>query len=219
MSIPWGIHEGEEGGGDSESVGDRSTVISSEEDVEFDIPRTAYTAVRPGAYVRVDHETLQRKVHADGRCSIPNIPFFYLCFRAYSHYRALYGGKLLEHITSNSQVVIRDSPEMDEMYTAGLLHPTREASRAASRPTEAETEQVARVVEAQTRGDKEDVMVLQKWNGKLIAERFKLPEMEIEIERAVEQVEAAIEKDKAELNEEKDEVMRATGDQTREGKR
>ena len=52
-------------------------------------------------------------------------------------------------------------------------------------------------------------MMLQKWNGKLIAERFQLPEMEVEVERAVEQVEAAIEKDRAKLAEEKDEVMRA----------
>jgi hypothetical protein len=73
-----------------------------------------------------------------------------------------------------------------------------------------ETEQVARVVEAQTHGGQEDVMVLQRWNGKLIAERFRLPEMEIEIERAVEQVEKAIEKEKKELEEEKREVMSAT---------
>ena len=99
---------------------------------------------------------------------------------------------------------------MDEMYTAGLLHPTRKASREAPRPTDAETEQVARVVEAQTHGNQEDVMVLQRWNGKLIAESFQLPEMEVEIERAVEQVERAIEKEKAELDEEKKEVMQAT---------
>lgn len=37
-------------------------------------------------------------------------------------------------------------------------------------------------------------MLLQRWNGKLLAEEFKLPEMEVEIERAVEQVEAAISK-------------------------
>ena len=98
---------------------------------------------------------------------------------------------------------------MDEMYTAGLLHPTRKASREAPYPTTAETEQVARVIEAQTHGGKEDVMVLQRWNGKLIGERFRLPEMEVEIERAVEQVEKAIEKEKSELDEEKQEVMQA----------
>ena len=77
------------------------------------------------------------------------------------------------------------------MYAAGLLHPNRKASREAPYPTQAETEQVSRVIEAQTHGGKEDVMVLQRWNGKLIGERFKLPEMEVEIERAVEQVEKA----------------------------
>lgn len=142
---------------------------------------------------------------------IPNIPFFYLCFRAYSHYRALYGGRLLEQLMSKNLVKITASQEMDEMYTAGLLHPNRKASREATYPTKAETEQVARVIEAQTHGGKEDVMVLQRWNGKLIGERFRLPEMEIEIERAVEQVEQAIEKEKpGELDEEKQEVMRAT---------
>jgi hypothetical protein len=99
---------------------------------------------------------------------------------------------------------------MDEMYTAGLLHPTRKASREAPRPTDLQTEQVARVIEGQTHGGKEDVMVLQRSNGKLIAERFKLPEMEVEIERAVEQVEKAIEKEQKELEDEKKEVMSAT---------
>jgi hypothetical protein len=122
----------------------------------------------------------------------------------------LYGGQLLEHLAKKDLVNITASQEMDEMYTAGLLHPNRKTSRAAPYPTNAETEQVSRVIEAQTHGGKEDVMVLQRWNGKLIGERFRLPEMEIEIERAVEQVEKAIEKEKGELDEEKKEVMQAT---------
>lgn len=40
-------------------------------------------------------------------------------------------------------------------------------------------------------------MVLQKWNGKLIAEKFEIPEMEVEIERAVEQVEGLIEAERS----------------------
>ncbi|KAK3699712.1 hypothetical protein LTR37_016317 [Vermiconidia calcicola] len=145
---------------------------------------------------------------------IPNIPFFYLCFRAYSHYRALYGGKLLEHLMSKNLVAITPSAELDEMYTAGLLHPHRSASREAPYPGPAETEQVSRVVEVQTNNGKEDVMLLQRWNGKLIAERFHLPEMEVEIERAVEQVESAIEKEKSELHDEKKEIMEAMAQKT-----
>lgn len=89
------------------------------------------------------------------------------------------------------------------------MYPTRELSRAAPRPTREQAEQVANVVEQQTNGGTEDVMVLQRWNGKLIAEQFKLPDMEVEIERAVEQVETSI-KAKEELIEEKLELEKAT---------
>jgi len=101
-----------------------------------------------------------------------------------------------------------DSHEMDEMYAAGLLHPTRQTLREAPKPTEEEIQRVGKMVEAQTNDNTTDVMLLQRWNGKLIAEAFKLPEMEIEIERAVEQVEKAI-KEKHELEQEKDELVQS----------
>lgn len=89
------------------------------------------------------------------------------------------------------------------------MYPTREISRAAPLPTKEQAEEVAKAVEQQTNDGTEDVMLLQRWNGKLIAERFKLPDMEVEIERAVEQVEKDI-KAKEELIEEKLELERAT---------
>lgn len=95
------------------------------------------------------------------------------------------------------------------MYTAGLMYPTRNESRDAPVPTQQQSEEIAKVVHKQTNNDAEDVMVLQRWNGKLIAEQFELPEMEVEIERAVEQVETAI-KGKEELIEEKIELEQAT---------
>jgi len=84
------------------------------------------------------------------------------------------------------------SPQMDRLYAAGLLHPSREKIRDAPQTTDSETDEVKRMIETQTSGEKEEVMLLQRWNGKLIAEGFNLPEMEIEIERAVEQVQKAI---------------------------
>ncbi|KAF2161165.1 hypothetical protein M409DRAFT_28492 [Zasmidium cellare ATCC 36951] len=144
---------------------------------------------------------------------IPNLPFFYLVFRAWSHYKALYGSKLLEHLTTNNLIKTTDSKDMDELYAAGLLHPKREVARDTTRPTEDQIQQVAKVIEAQTNGGQEDVMLLQRWNGKLIAEGFHLPEMEIEIERAVEQVEKAI-KSKEELEKEKAEVLQAAKSKT-----
>ena len=49
-------------------------------------------------------------------------------------------------------------------------------------------------------------MLLQGWNGKLLAERLRLSGLEVEIERAVEQVQDGIEKDKGELIGEKKEL-------------
>jgi hypothetical protein len=143
---------------------------------------------------------------------IPNLPFFYLVYRAWSHWKALSGSKHLEFLLQNNLPTANPSPELDEVYTAGLMYPTRQISRAAPRPTKEQAEEVARVVEQQTNGGKEDVMVLQRWNGKLIAELFKLPDMEVEIERAVEQVEQSI-KAKEELLEEKLELEKATAKQ------
>ncbi|KAF2109835.1 mitochondrial K+-H+ exchange-related-domain-containing protein [Lophiotrema nucula] len=142
---------------------------------------------------------------------IPNLPFFYLVYRAYSHWKALQGSQHLEFLLENNLPTPNPAWELDEVYTAGLMYPTRQISRAAPRPSKQQAEDVAKVVEQQTNNGTEDVMVLQRWNGKLIAEQFKLPDMEVEIERAVEQVENSI-KAKEELMEEKLELERATAE-------
>jgi hypothetical protein len=105
---------------------------------------------------------------------------------------ALYGAKHLEFLGDQKLLKPMPSTALDEMYTAGLKYPTRQISRESPVPSLQEAEAVAQVVEDQTNAGKEDVMLLQRWNGKLIAERFKLPDMEVEIERAVEQVEKSI---------------------------
>ncbi|KAF2010313.1 hypothetical protein BU24DRAFT_427439 [Aaosphaeria arxii CBS 175.79] len=148
---------------------------------------------------------------------IPNLPFFYLVYRAYSHWKALTGSKHLDFILQHNLPTPHPSWELDEVYTAGLMYPTRAISRAAPRPTKEQAQEVARVVEQQTNGGDEDVMVLQKWNGKLIAEQFHLPDMEVEIERAVEQVEDSI-KARDELIEEKLELEKATAKEGRTAK-
>lgn len=56
----------------------------------------------------------------------------------------------------------------------------------------------------------EEVMLLQGWNGKLLAERLKLPGLQVEIERAVEQVQDSIHKDEGELLGEKKELEELT---------
>ena len=128
-------------------------------------------------------------------------------------FTALSGSKHLEFILQSKLLKSVPSSELDEVYTAGLMYPSREISRNAPVPSREQAEDISNIIEERTNdGSKDgskDVMVLQRWNGKLIAERFRLPEMEVEIERAVEQVEQAI-KGREELLEEKRELERAT---------
>ncbi|KAH0148198.1 hypothetical protein KCU67_g11544, partial [Aureobasidium melanogenum] len=92
------------------------------------------------------------------------------------------------------------SKALDNLYAAGLIHPSREHSRQAALPSEAESQELADLVAQQTNDDASDVMLLKRWNGKLLAEKFNLPGMELEIERAVEQVQKNIEADSAASN-------------------
>jgi hypothetical protein len=122
---------------------------------------------------------------------------------------ALRGAQHLEFLSNNNLIRPSPSTALDEVYTAGLMYPSRQMSRVARRPTRDQGEAVAEIIDSQTNGGVEDVMLLQKWNGKLLAEEFKLPDMEVEIERAVEQVEQSI-KAKEELIQEKKEIEKAT---------
>lgn len=140
---------------------------------------------------------------------IPNLPFYYLCYRAYSHYRALYGSKTLEHIVQKQKVDVQPSQVMDELYVAGLLHPNQKMLREAETPSKEEINQIQQVVKAQARGDKEEVMLLKQWNGEVLAEAFHLPEMEVEIQRAVDQVEKAVEKDRLQTQKTQQEAVKS----------
>lgn len=91
------------------------------------------------------------------------------------------------------------------------MYPTRQISRIAPRPTEEEADKVSGVVHQQTNNESEDVMVLQRWNGKLIAEQFDLADMEVEIERAVEQVEKSIEAKEKLMEQKIEQEKAATG--------
>ncbi|GAB7341381.1 hypothetical protein MBLNU457_7637t1 [Dothideomycetes sp. NU457] len=140
---------------------------------------------------------------------IPNIPLFYLAFRAWSHFKALNGGRYLEHLLDRKMITPTASPTLDQMYAAGLIHPAREVVRGAASPSETDTHEVAVKTLQQTNDDAEEVMLLRGWNGKLLAEKFELPEMEIEIERAVEQVEKSIKEGKEKAEQERNEKSRA----------
>ncbi|KOS18339.1 Uncharacterized protein ESCO_002932 [Escovopsis weberi] len=47
---------------------------------------------------------------------IPNIPFFYLAYRAWSHWRALHGGKHIQWLIQNKLLHLCPSKDLDKLY-------------------------------------------------------------------------------------------------------
>jgi hypothetical protein len=116
---------------------------------------------------------------------IPNLPFFYLAFRAWSHWRALSGGKHIQFLVENKLLKPTPSPVLDQVYQEQkpLLPSSPE-------PTiDAEADQLK--AEEKPEGE---TMLLSQANGKKLAQALELPQLEVELERAIWQVETAIQK-------------------------
>jgi len=129
-------------------------------------------------------------VLADMHLSIPNLPFFYLVFRAWSHWKALGGSKHLQFLVDNKLVTPTPSKILDELYCSG------------ARPLNISSASLEGTID---RMGVEETMVLHKSDGKRIAEALEIPELNIELDRAVWQIERDL-KAKKELKEEKDEL-------------
>ncbi|TVY82786.1 Uncharacterized protein LSUE1_G002255 [Lachnellula suecica] len=129
---------------------------------------------------------------------IPNIPFFYLVFRAWSHWRALGGSKHLEFLLENKFITPKPSKILNAIYSSG-----NRPFDASSVPT-TEKSSIDPIAP-------EEKMVLHKADGKVIAEALGIPELNVELDRAVWQVEKALQAEK-ELKEEKKELDTANSE-------
>jgi hypothetical protein len=107
---------------------------------------------------------------------IPNLPFFYLVFRAYSHWRALSGGKHIQYLLEKNLVSPKSSPILDKLYSTGK-YPFDVTSLPGKQNSS---------------GSVEEKMVLHVSDGKRIAEELGIPDLYVEIDRAVWQVEKAL---------------------------
>jgi len=130
---------------------------------------------------------------------IPNIPFFYLVFRAWSHWRALSGSKHIEFLLDKNLVKPKPSTILSELYASGEL---RFGSTSITG-----TEKSSLLSK-----DWDEEMVLHKSDGKRIAEALDIPELDVELDRAVWQVEKSIQAAK-ELKEDKRKLDMATSKQ------
>lgn len=114
---------------------------------------------------------------------IPNLPFFYLVFRAYSHWRALSGSKHVEYLLNKNLIKAAPSPILDELYANGKLGNDSKLEKAVDD---------IKVLEE----DGKEKMLLHKSDGKVISEALQLPELAVELDRAVWQVETDLEGEK-----------------------
>ncbi|KAJ4317025.1 hypothetical protein N0V84_007548 [Fusarium piperis] len=97
---------------------------------------------------------------------IPNLPFFYLVYRAWSHYRAIAGGKHVQWLIENKLLESRSSKTLDDLYA---LH----------------------APPAEEPDNKERTLLTQK-EVQTFSKTLDMPALEVELERAIWQVEQSL---------------------------
>ncbi|KAI1437579.1 mitochondrial K+-H+ exchange-related-domain-containing protein [Xylaria sp. CBS 124048] len=119
---------------------------------------------------------------------IPNLPFFYLVFRAWSHYRALAGGKHIQWLLSNKFYTLSPSDTLDAFYPRKLPSGTLNGHQ--SNP--ANTELSHQSDDSQAAPER---LLLTQDSGRKIAQALNVPGLRVELERAIWQVESALHKE------------------------
>lgn len=106
---------------------------------------------------------------------IPNIPFFYLVYRAFSHWHALSGSKHLQFLFHKNLLMPVDSPIANEVYAQASV-PKASAGKAGP-------------------GSKEgsELMLLTVSSARRLGTNLAIPELVVELERAVLQVSTSLE--------------------------
>ncbi|KAF6843083.1 hypothetical protein CMUS01_02430 [Colletotrichum musicola] len=112
---------------------------------------------------------------------IPNLPFFYLVYRAWSHWRALEGGKHLRFLLDNKLLALAPSKLLNDIYTPLIPDSMSPAPPKSPADTAASRNGNPDVVD-------DDEILLSQANGQRIAKALELPELGVEIERAIWQV-------------------------------
>ncbi|OTA93687.1 hypothetical protein M434DRAFT_72717 [Hypoxylon sp. CO27-5] len=124
---------------------------------------------------------------------IPNLPFFYLVYRAWSHWRALAGGKHIQFLCDNNLLTLSPSQVLNSIYTplvpnsSTLKEPITEKDNSAKSSTSSDST-----------GPEEEKMLLSQDNGRQLVKALEIPELEVELERAIWQVQTAIQKEREE---------------------
>lgn len=148
--------------------------------------------------------------------SIPNLPFFYLVYRAWSHYRALAGSKHIQYLLKENLVVPNPSPILDTLYSVGIMKATRGSITLNPREANAEPGDTEPLLEGAPM--EPEVLLLGKEDSGRISQALEMPELHAELDRAIWQVEQALGREK-ELKEEVEEMARAVKEEEEKAKK
>ncbi|OAQ69042.1 mitochondrial k+-H+ exchange-related domain-containing protein [Pochonia chlamydosporia 170] len=118
---------------------------------------------------------------------IPNLPFFYLVYRAWSHWRAIAGGKHIQWLVGEKLLKPTPSRTLDKLY--GEI----------------------RAVE-----DGKERLLLTQEQVTSFSETLDVPALEIELERAIWQVEQALREDGQDVKEKSEGVKSKDADKTKD---
>ncbi|KAF9884129.1 hypothetical protein FE257_002250 [Aspergillus nanangensis] len=109
---------------------------------------------------------------------IPNIPFFYLVYRGWSHWRALNGSKHLEFLVKNDLLNPVSFPGLEQLYAKRVSRALENIDR--ETPASSMVEDVEK---------SDDRILLRMKDAKKLATILEAPELALEAERAIIQVE------------------------------
>lgn len=107
---------------------------------------------------------------ADGPSRIPNLPFFYLLYRTWSHWKAILGGKHVQWLIQNRLIQGAPSEKLDDLYETSAL-PVDDSPHAPEK------------------------VLLSQEQVDAFADKLEMPALSIELERAVWQVESALQEE------------------------
>ncbi|EFX03489.1 hypothetical protein CMQ_417 [Grosmannia clavigera kw1407] len=115
---------------------------------------------------------------------VPNIPFFYLVYRAWSHWRAISGGKHIQFLLQHNKFTLSPSPVLDAVYAKEKAKLAAASATTATAVAPAHTKEGAKEAEALLLSNPEGAMA--------VSEAVESPQLELELERATWQIEMAI---------------------------
>lgn len=127
---------------------------------------------------------------------IPNLPFFYLVYRAWSHWRALSGGRHIQFLLKRGLLDPVPSPILDQVY-ADQDHPLPSAPEPTTTTATAKSMDSPLLIEHPSPEEapnhpEGETLLLSQENAQRMTQLLDLPQLEVEIERAIWQVETAI---------------------------